>query len=648
MLNQPSKISRWLKIRQYILHKKMHGLARAYPGSIHNWTAASIVVIATSLTGVVGITSYQVVRSLILEELEEKALLQVRKGTDNIDQWLITRSSEIQTIANTDKVRSLNWSLMEPYLQSEVKRINEFDFLSIMYRNGSFYNTRTGQGKTNNKDRRFIQNALAGNFNISDPFTSRIQGISLIAISAPIRANDRTSEPPIGVFSGILSLTRLQEVVNKLHYGKNSYAFALNSQGQAIIHPNAALMSTTDQPAPTFLNSTDSQLAAIALQMVNKHQGIELVPIDGTQKYVAIAPLHQVNWSIALVIPPENIESQLGYLNLLATILTILLLIGSVIAWRQIRLSEKAKTQVILLSQQHKTLQKQAQELEKTLQELQQTQTQLIQTEKMSSLGHLVAGIAHEINNPISFIYSNIIPAQDYIQDIFKLLKLYQQHYPNPATEIQEETEIIELDFLTQDLPRLLNSMQVGADRIKQIVQSLRNFSRLDESDMKEVNIHEGIDSTLLILENRLQSQTKPPKIAIIKKYSALPPVECYAGQLNQVFMNILINAIDALEESIVNHQTIEHPQIFIQTELTTDQQVTITIANNGPDIPENIQKKLFDPFFTTKKIGKGTGLGLFTSYQIITQKHHGQLNCISAPNQLTEFVITIPLKPGN
>lgn len=278
------------------------------------------------------------------------------------------------------------------------------------------------------------------------------------------------------------------------------------------------------------------------------------------------------------------------------------------------------------------------QELEKTLQQLASTQAQLVQNEKMSSLGQLVAGVAHEINNPTSFIYSNILPAKEYIDDLLNLIQLYQEYYPQPHPKIIDEIEIIELDFLISDLPRLLDSMQVGAERIKKIVASLRTFSRMDESELKPVNIHEGIDSTLMILQHRLKKQPQRAEIELIKQYDNLPLVECYAGQLNQVFMNLLTNAIDALEEA-----KIATPQICISSKFDSEQ-VVIEIADNGSGIPENIQKRIFDPFFTTKPVGKGTGMGLSISYQIITQKHGGTLDCISVPSQGTTFVIKIPL----
>ena len=295
-------------------------------------------------------------------------------------------------------------------------------------------------------------------------------------------------------------------------------------------------------------------------------------------------------------------------------------------------------------------LRQQAEEIQQTLQELQQAQMQLVQSEKMSGLGQLVAGVAHEINNPVNFIYGNLKHAGDYTQDLLNLIHLYQKFYPNPAEEIQQEVAAIDLDFLMDDLPKLLHSMKVGADRIQKIVASLRTFSRMDEAEMKAVSLAECIDSTLMILQNRTKAKPDRPKIEIIKHYADLPPVECYAGQLNQVFMNILSNAIDALEDSVANanHSTQAGefaPTITIQTQQIQADAVQITIADNGSGIAEAVKARIFDPFFTTKPIGKGTGMGLSISYQIVTEKHRGTLSCCSTPETGTEFVIEIPIR---
>jgi signal transduction histidine kinase len=288
-------------------------------------------------------------------------------------------------------------------------------------------------------------------------------------------------------------------------------------------------------------------------------------------------------------------------------------------------------------------------ELKHALEELQRTQAQVIQSEKMSSLGQLVAGVAHEINNPVNFIHGNLTYVQEYTKDLLGFLQLYRRHNPNPTPEIQTAAEEIDLEFLQEDLPKMLASMKLGTDRIRQIVLSLRNFSRMDEAEFKAVDIHEGIDSTLLILQHRLKVNSDGPGIEIIKDYSTLPLVECYAGQLNQVFMNILGNAIDALEETNATRTDEEMKdkpnRITIRTSLIDATWVEFAIADNGVGIPKEFQQRIFDPFFTTKPIGKGTGMGMSISYQIITERHGGKLECCSRPGEGTEFIIRIPLR---
>ncbi|MEG4243188.1 MULTISPECIES: PAS domain S-box protein [unclassified Microcoleus] len=295
-------------------------------------------------------------------------------------------------------------------------------------------------------------------------------------------------------------------------------------------------------------------------------------------------------------------------------------------------------------------LRKQAAQLQEAYEQLQNAQIQLVQSEKMSSLGQMVAGIAHEINNPATFINGNISHTYNYFHDLIELLSLYQECYPSPVPQIAEKVKELELDFLKEDLPKMLNSMRVGVERISNIVLSLRNFSRLDESEMKLVDLHEGIDSTLLILQHRLHQASIKSGIEIIKEYGKISKIYCCAGQLNQVFLNIISNAIDALENqpeprTIVIRTLMKKAGLksHSKSQLSDCDRIVICIADSGPGMSEEVRKRLFDPFFTTKPVGAGTGLGLSISHQIVVEKHKGSLRCISAPGQGAEFWIEIP-----
>ncbi|NJR64554.1 MAG: hypothetical protein HC772_03250 [Leptolyngbyaceae cyanobacterium CRU_2_3] len=359
---------------------------------------------------------------------------------------------------------------------------------------------------------------------------------------------------------------------------------------------------------------------------------VSVIAIWGTVHGVGSFVRESVNESLVLL------QSFVGVLAL--TTLTLAAVI-----------TEKSKAEAEL--QQAKTgleerVEERTAEVQQTLQELRQTQALMVQNEKMSSLGQLVAGVAHEINNPVNFIHGNLTHIQGYTQDLLRLINLYRNHYPEPALTIQQEIEAMDLEFLTEDAIKLLKSMSVGTERIREIVLSLRNFSRLDESELKTVDIHEGIDSTLMILQNRWKPKPHASGIQIVREYGVLPLVECYAGQLNQVFMNLLTNAIDALEERD-QHRTEEEIQanpssIHIQTAITRSQWISICVSDNGPGIPEAIQAKLFDPFFTTKPVGQGTGLGLSISYKIIAEKHKGKLSCYSALGKGADFVVELPI----
>lgn len=288
-----------------------------------------------------------------------------------------------------------------------------------------------------------------------------------------------------------------------------------------------------------------------------------------------------------------------------------------------------------------------AQAIEANFIQLQNNYTYHLQMEKMAALGQLVAGVAHEINNPMNFIYGNLSHAENYIQELLEIVDLYKSD--DPASKVRSKLQDFDYEFIKIDLPKLLTSLKMGAERIKEIVASLRNFSRLDETEYKAVNIHEGIDSTLMILRSRFKATAQRPEIQVMKDYGDLPLVECHAGQLNQVFMNILANAIDALEERDSDRPASElhaqPSQITIRTATIDSQWVQVAIADNGSGIPPQVQKQIFNPFFTTKPIGKGTGMGLSISYQIITDRHGGKLECLSTPEIGTEFVVQIPIQ---
>ncbi|MBO1350711.1 MAG: hypothetical protein EBE86_026555 [Hormoscilla sp. GUM202] len=466
-----------------------------------------------------------------------------------------------------------------------------------------------------------------------------LQSESYLVVGAPII--NPTSLQRVGTDILLFKITGLQRIITDytgLGETGETIIGAVNNNEVQLFFP----LRNQVRASASMLGAIEKTVASGEAQLVKVSTGSEETAI------VATEPIKNSNWAVAIEIDRRElyapVNRQLVIVGM-AIVFMILLGTGGVV----LLLRPLADRAIVHMDELEEKNQEKIQEVtnllaEKTvaLEELKQAQTQLVQNDKMAALGQLIAGVAHEINNPTSFIYGNIDPATEYADDLIELIKLYAQHYPQPHPEIESAAARMDLEFLLADFPKLLASMKVGADRIKEIVQSLRNFSRLDEAEMKQVDVHEGIDSTLMILESRLKEKPDRPRIEIIKEYSKLPLVPCYPGQLNQVFMNILVNAIDAIDE--LNHQELSQPsKILISTSLGESDRVAIKIKDNGPGIPEIVQNSLFEPFFTTKPVGKGTGLGLSISYQIIVDRHGGQLRCVSSPDAGTEFVIEIP-----
>ncbi|MCS6812224.1 MAG: sensor histidine kinase [Cyanobacteria bacterium] len=493
----------------------------------------------------------------------------------------------------------------------------------------------------------------------------------------------------LGVFSQDLELGFLSEVLSEKVINEAGYFVLVSANGNLIAYPPDPQQALKLNPFPKISNYSELW-NKIETDLNSRQASNGLVAwrdASGKRRFWAYRRIANTNWVLLASVPESvvfgpilrfTVGGSLGAILGAAIVLAIVVALFVRNLNRRLqpimdecnRLAETNAKSEELMSREdelgrltisfynllgqvtvnERRLRKEMARSAQAFQALQQAQAQLIQTEKMSSLGQLVAGIAHEINNPINFIYGNLPHAASYAKDLVGLIQLYEQHYTDPVPEIRAYRDEIDLEFLIEDLEKMLSSMRIGADRIREIVLSLRNFSRLDEAEMKPVNIHDGIDSTLLILQNRLKGSASCPKIDIVKAYGDLPLVDCYPGQLNQVFMNILSNAIDALSQFCDKQQQTSDakpftPTITIHTQLIDQGTwVRISFKDNGPGIPAEHLSKLFDPFFTTKPVGEGTGLGLSISYQIIVEKHRGRLTCVSALGEGAEFVIEIPV----
>ncbi|WP_414514549.1 sensor histidine kinase [Nostoc sp. PCC 9305] len=518
------------------------------------------------------------------------------------------------------------------------------------------------------------------------------------------------SKKLIGVVGAEIHLLKLSEFLQKLNVSRFGQVFIMERDGMlvansarekpfTVVNNEIKRLKAIDSPNPAVQNIAKQLQQRIPnFQSITNTQKLK-VNVQGENFYVHVVPWRDqygLDWLVVVGIPEKTYMAQI-HAN---TQISILLCFGALIVATTIgvftsrwiahpilRLNQT--TQAIAFGDLQQTLEEgnidelntlahsfnhmakqlresfialensnaelearveqRTVELKTALSELQRTQAQVVQSEKMSSLGQLVAGIAHEINNPVNFIHGNLTHLDEYTENLLQMISLYQERYSSHDPEIQALAEEIDLEFLIEDLQKILPSMKMGTERIRNIVLSLRNFSRMDEAEFKRVDIHEGIESTLLILQHRLKDKPDRPAIEVIKDYGNLPQAECYPGQLNQVLMNILVNAIDALDEADIkrtSQQIQENPsQITIRTSVVDSQSIEIAIADNAQGMPESVQSRIFDPFFTTKPVGKGTGMGMAISYQIITEKHGGKLLCFSSLGEGTNFIIQVPIR---
>jgi signal transduction histidine kinase len=511
----------------------------------------------TLIVSISAFFSYQAARKITLEDLRWRAFLEVQRGVDDIEDWLHLRKVEVQTLAQTSTVRSLDWSVAEPYLKSEVERINEFFFFQIVTPDGSFSNTKVGRSNKNIKDRDFFQKALAGKTNISDPFISRSTGIPLIAIATPILSNS-----PIGVFHGNVKVDHIYEVVNSLRYGKNSYAFALNSQGEAIVHPNSTLMSTLEKPVPSLLKIPDRNLNAIAQQMVNKQQGIQLMEIDGSKKYVAYMPLREANWSVALVIPRQNIESRLQFLDFIALIVGGLTVTMITVLWR-VQAFEQAQLK----------------------------KSKAVSDTANHAKSEFLANMSHELRTPLN--------------GILGCAQILLRSKGLPESE-QYHVNIIE---------------QCGSHLLT-LINDILDLSKIEarKLELHPQDVH--FPSFLQGIAEICQIRAEQKGILFVYEPTTNLPTAVHVDvkRLRQVILNLLGNAIKFTDEGKVSFKVEVMEQLPADGQ-TVKYRIHFSVEDTGIGITPTELGKIFLPFEQVgekKRQIEGTGLGLAITRQLV------------------------------
>ncbi|MFY7803475.1 MAG: ATP-binding protein [Limnoraphis robusta] len=663
---------------------------------------SSFLLLSLLIVSLVGFVAFYQAKISLKQSVFERLSATASLKEEELNRWVIDQGQTVLSLAKLPEIRTQAEAILTSNSPESSSFLQEAFRSFITHQTGLeeiFLLSRSGRVvvSTNPKQIGLYKPLVQYSFvkpNSTEGFVSNFYrspdtGKAQITLAIPLLNSDNKQQ---GILATNLNLDRIDQIIRQnTGLGKTGETYLVGNVGSSL-SSRYVFISSKHLNSQEFSNGINSVAIQQAMQGKNgrglykNYQGISVIGVyyalpgqdlaliaEQTQTE-AFAPARQLASSIFLsglvlssimalgmlmlgrrIVKPIKAIAQTAYLvsqgdlNQTAPVLSnneigmLAKTFNQMIEQLKLtyqQLADYSHTLEEKVEQRTQELRHKNQDLEITLKKLKKTQTQLVQQEKMASLGQLVAGVAHEINNPVNFIYGNVQPATKYARDLLNLIQLYQKHYPQPNSEIIDDIEAIDLAFIQEDFMQLLDSMKEGSERIKEIVLSLRNFSRLDESEQKQVDLHQGIESTLRILQNRLKAQSERPEIAVIKQYGQLPLLNCYPGQLNQVYMNLLSNAIDALEQD----RTIINPHILINTTLINNN-IEIRIADNGSGIKSEVLERIFDPFFTTKPVGKGTGLGLSISYHIIVENHKGKLLCNSQLGKGTEFIIKLPIR---